>query len=292
MKDLAVTVKFQNRQNPQSDFDLVKLEDILARQDVEHPPELIHVVEFFILVFVQDGEGKHMIDFTDYACEKGTILTIRKGQLQKFVRGGTCKGILLLFTDDFLAQYLEKPEAQKTIQLFNELLGNPKIQLDAQELVEISALVDRIKQEYFRVNDAYSQGIIRRELHIRISKLYRIKAANKQVISDRKYLAEFIELQRLVEEHVTRLPRVSDYARMLGKSTKTLNNITQSIVHKTAKEFIDAILIQQIKRLLINTDFPIKEVAYLAGFLEVTNFYKYFKRHTGSTPERFRRAQS
>ncbi|MEL6971638.1 MAG: helix-turn-helix domain-containing protein [Bacteroidota bacterium] len=263
----------------------------MLRRDLEHPPDQLHTVEFFMLVFVEAGSGYHTIDFTDYACEPGTILSIRKGQLQKFMPGGTYKGMLLLFTDDFLSKYLEKPEAQKTIQLFNELLGNPKIQLYAEEIVEISTLIDHINKEYFIVNDDFSQGIIRSQLHILISKLYRIKATKNQVISDRKYLAEFIELQRLVEERVTQQPRVSDYARMLGKSTKTLNNITQSIIHKTAKEFIDTILVQQIKRLLINTDHPIKEVADLTGFLEVTNFYKYFKRHTGLTPERFRRAQ-
>ncbi|MEL7423447.1 MAG: helix-turn-helix transcriptional regulator [Bacteroidota bacterium] len=291
MKDQAVSVKFQNRQNPRSGFDLIKLESVMLRRDLEHPAEQLHTVEFFMLVFVEAGSGYHTIDFTDYACEPGTILSIRKGQLQKFVPGGTYKGMLLLFTDDFLSKYLEKPEAQKTIQLFNELLGNPKIQLDAPEMMEISMLIDHIKKEYFTLNDDFSQGIIRSQLHILISKLYRIKATKNQVISERKYLTEFIELQRLVEERVTEQPRVSDYARMLGKSTKTLNNITQSIIHKTAKEFIDTILVQQIKRLLINTDHPIKEVADLTGFLEVTNFYKYFKRHTGFTPERFRRAQ-
>ena len=263
----------------------------MLRRDLEHPPDQLHTVEFFMLVFVEAGSGYHTIDFSDYACEPGTILSIRKGQLQKFMPGGTYKGMLLLFTDDFLSKYLEKPEAQKTIQLFNELLGNPKIQLDTQEMAEISVLIDHIKQEYFTINDDYSQGIIRSQLHILISKLYRIKATKNQVVSERKYLTEFIQLQRLVEERVTQQPRVSDYARMLGKSTKTLNNITQSIIHKTAKEFIDTILVQQIKRLLINTNHPIKEVAYLTGFLEVTNFYKYFKRHTGLTPERFRRAQ-
>ncbi len=292
MKDQTVSVKFQNQQNPRSDFDLIKLEEVLLRQGLDHPPEQLHTVEFFMLVFVQEGRGEHTIDFTNYSCESGTILTIRKGQLQKFVPGGTYQGVILLFTDDFLSKYLEKPEAQKTIQLFNELLGNPKIQLDIAEMRELSSLVDEIKQEYFSINDDYSQGIIRSQLHILISKLYRIKATKKQVISERKYLGDFIALQGLVEEKVTQSPRVSDYARMLGKSTKTLNNITQSIVHKTAKEFIDAILIQQIKRLLINTDYPIKEIADQTGFLEVTNFYKYFKRHTSHTPEQFRRIQA
>lgn len=284
-----VQVKFKNRQNPRSDFDLVPLDDIFERKNLDHPPDQLHLVGFYIIVLVQEGRGSHVLDFTEYTCEPGTILTIRKDQLHRFVRGGDLKGVMLLFTDEFLVRYLDKPEAQKTIQLFNELLGAPKIQLTVAQQEEIFELVGRLKREYLSIGDEYSTGIIRSELHILISKLYRIKADNKQVICSRKYLSEFVELQELVERHVTRYPRVSEYARMLGRSTKTLNTITKEIVNKSAKQFIDEILIKQIKRLLINTDYPIKEVADLAGFYEVTNFYKYFKRHTDQTPEAFRR---
>ena len=145
-----------------------------------------------------------------------------------------------------------------------------------------------MEQEYFSINDPYSQEIIRSELHILITKLYRIKSGNNQTISDRKYLAEFIQFQELVEEHVSTTTRVQDYAKMMAKSTKTLNAISKSIISKSAKEFIDEICIKQIKRLLINTHLSIKEIAYELGFDETTNFYKYFKRHVGLTPEQFR----
>jgi len=145
-----------------------------------------------------------------------------------------------------------------------------------------------MKEEYFKVNDPYSLGIIRSELHILIAKLYRIKAQNTAIINDKKYLNEFIEFQKMVEAKINETTRVGDYAEMMGVSTKTLNNITKHIVNKTAKEFIDEICTKQIKRLLINTELSVKEIAYASGFEETTNFYKYFKRQTQTTPERFR----
>ena len=82
--------------------------------------------------------------------------------------------------------------------------------------------------------------------------------------------------------------KVSDYSDELGYSTKTLNKLTKATVHKTAKEFLDEIHLKQIKRLLINSTASIKEIAYQSGFDEPTNFYKFFKRTTGLTPEQFR----
>lgn len=288
MKEAPKQIKFHNHQNPGASFDLIRLEELFRRKDIEHSPFNLHQIEFFILLFIENGQGKHTIDFTEYPCSEGTLLTIRKDQLHKFSPNQSLKGSLLLFTDIFLVSYLENTETQKTMLLFNELLGVPKLQLTGNELKQISEIIKRIKNEYFKVNDDYSLGIIRSELHILITQLFRIKAQQKQVNFERKYLKEFIDFQKLAEENVVKTTRVGDFARMLGISTKTLNTITKSIVHKTAKEFVDEICTKQIKRLLINTDLSIKEIAYESGFEETTNFYKYFKRQTQTTPEKFR----
>ncbi|MFK7933054.1 MAG: helix-turn-helix transcriptional regulator [Saprospiraceae bacterium] len=281
-------VKFKNSKNPNSAFDLITIEEIMRRTDLNHDIEKLHRVEFFTLIFITAGAGFHTVDFTDYPIKKGTLLTIRKDQIQRFHRNDNLRGYLLLFLDEFLVSYLEKLEAQKSLQLFNELLGVPKIQLPQNDYFVIHEIVQRITEEYFTRMDDYSLGIIRSELHILITKLYRIKAKDSQVIFDKKYLAEFIIFQNLVENHVKSTNRVSDYAKMMTISTKTLNTISKSIVNKTAKEFIDEISIKQIKRLLINTSLSIKEIAYASGFEETTNFYKYFKRQLGMTPEQFR----
>ncbi len=286
MKD-AVHIKFKNRQNPNAEFDLVRIEELFDIAGDDHAPDELHVVEFYNIFFIESGQGYHTIDFTDYACEAGTILTVRKDQLQKFFRGNLT-GSILLFTDEFLVSYLEQLEALKSLQIFNELLGTPKIQLSASEMKEIADLINRMQDEYFERNDNYSLEIIRSELHILITKLYRIKSKRKQIIFDKKYLSEFIEFQKLVELNVKETTRVQDYAKMMGVSTKTLNNISKTIIRKTAKEFVDEICTKQIKRQLINTELSIKEIAFASGFEETTNFYKYFKRQTQTTPEQFR----
>lgn len=288
MKKTPIQLNFKNSQNPKAEFDLIRIQDVITTDYPNHSVEQLHLVKFYIILFIENGQGKHTIDFTDYDCKKGTILTIRKDQLHKFFKNKKLKGYLLLFTGDFLVSYLEKLEAQKSMQLFNESLGFPKVQLSQSQIKEVSNLIHRIKNEYFNINDEHSQGIIRSELQVLIAKLYRIKSQKDQVIFDRKYLPEFIEFQKMVEENVHKTNRVKDYAQLLGISTKTLNTITKTILHKTAKEFVDDICITQIKRLLINTELSIKEIAYATGFEETTNFYKYFKRQVQITPEQFR----
>lgn len=288
MIENPIHIKFQNRQNPNAEFDVVQLEELFDRKDIDHSPYQLHLVEFYMILLIESGRGVHTIDFIDYEYEKGTLLTIRKDQIHKFHETSSVKGTLLLFTDDFLVSYLEKLEALKSLQLFNEVLDAPKVQLSEMEQKEVTGLMERIKNEYFMVNDDYSLGIIRSELHILIAKLFRIKSQKTSVVANRKYLNEFIELQNLVEKHAFQYTKVLYYAKIIGVSTKTLNTITKSIVNKSAKEFVDDICTTQIKRLLINTDLSVKEIAYASGFEESTNFYKYFKRQTALTPEQFR----
>ena len=281
-------VKFKNKQNPNAAFDLVNIEELFSRKNSEHSYDQLHLVEFYIIIFIENGHGVHTIDFTDYPCETATLLTIRKDQIHRFFKSDKLKGSLLLFTTEFLVSYLEDLETQKSLQLFNELLGAPKIQLSKAAFDEVFQLINRIKREYFDISDDFSLGIIRSELHILINKLYRIKSQREQLVSNKKYLPEFIAFQNLVEKNANKTTKVYDYAKIMGLSTKTLNTITKSMVHKTAKAFVDEICTKQIKRLLINTEYSIKEIAYISGFEETSNFYKYFKRQTKVTPEQFR----
>lgn len=288
MVDKTIKIKFENALNPSSAFDLIRLEDLFRREGLLHDPETLHRVEFFILLFITEGQGYHTIDFTEFELSRGSLLTIRKDQIHKFSKSENIKGFILLFTNDFLVSYLEQQESHKTLQLFNELLTVPKIQLTKQIYIEVHEIVERIRAEYFQEMDEYSLGIIRSELHILITKLYRVKSKDNQILVSKKYLSSFINFQKLVEEHVSNTTRVTDYARMMAVSTKTLNTISKNIVKQTAKEFIDDVSITQIKRLLINTSLNVNEIAYASGFDEPSNLYKYFKRNVGLTPEEFR----
>ena len=281
-------VKFINKSQPKSGFDIISLQGLYKRDDEIPPIDSLHLVEFYILIVIEKGSGKHTIDFTTYDCCEGSILTVRKGQIHRFHKSKDLEGTMLLFTDDFLVSYLEHLEAQKTLQLFNEQLSAPLVQLDNKKLKDFQLMLNQMLTEYETIADTYSLGIIRSQLHILLAKLFRIKTYSEQTFEGKKYVQEFIAFQTMVESSVFQSRRVSAYASKLGKSTKTLNNITRQILNLSAKDFIDDIGIQQIKRLLINTTMSITEIAYESGFEETTNFYKFFKRLTNSTPEEFR----
>ncbi len=288
-KDLP-EIDFDNRDNPKSYFDIVKIDYLLARE-LDHDVGQNHLVKFYIILFIYEGEGYHTIDFTDYSYKKGTVLLVRKDQVHKFFRSPNVQGFILVFTEEFIISHLNQVEALKAMQLFNDSLSFPKIEFnDEAEFADFTTLIKHLELEH-NIKDDFSIGITRSVLHIVVTKLFRIKAKQGHFIERKKYMSQFLAFQKLVEEDCFKSKKVQYYAQKLGVSSKTLNNIVNNVISgKSAKVFIDERTIMQIKRLLISTEHTIKEIAYITGFSDPTNFFKYFKKFTGISPDVFRQA--
>lgn len=288
MPDNFTDITFDRTKGHSLDFDIFPLENILQRTDLNHDPRKAHRVHFYVLILVTSGFGKHTIDFEEYEYAKGSVLTIRKNQIHNF-HNGNVKGLILLFTEEYVLSYLEKTSADKIVALFNELLFNQHTKLHDDELISILTLCDQIKEEFIQPIDDHTSGIIRNFLQVLVSKIYRVRSLAPDAAPDHKYTPQFLHFQNLIELHCHKFRSVQYYADKLNVTTRTLNNITHKIIDKPAKKLIDEITILQIKRLLINTNLSVKQIAYSSGFDEPTNLFKFFKRYSGQTPESFRK---
>lgn len=287
MKSEVKKIDFNHKLGGNYYFDLVELEDILKSKPKGHSQFEHHKISFYVLVIITESIGKHSINYIDYTYKKGTVFTLRKNSVHKFYPS-KAKGKFIVFTDDFLIRFADKTKALKLFQLFNEMLSSPKLQINNNEFADIQNLLDEISREFFSVKDNHSIEIIKSLVQILLHKLFRIKSRDIGNLVEHKYQLQFIALQELIEENCFNSKKVSFYADKLNVTSRTLNNITQSIIGKNVKAFIDEILILQIKRLLINSGLTFTEIAYESGFEDPSNFFKYFRKMTGITPKEFK----
>lgn len=278
---------FKNEKTGNDYFDIVNLENIFKLSPKDHNQFDHHKISFFIIVVITYNHGQHNINYKDYDYKKGTVFTLRKDSIHKFHKT-KAKGKLLVFTEDFAIRYANKLESLKLFQLFNEMLGSPKLQLDNNNFTETEDLLHQIEKEYLDINDDHSIEIIRSLVQVLIYRLFRIKSKDNQSFGHKKYHLQFATLQDLVEKECFQSKKVSYYAKKMGVTTRTLNNVTQSIIGEPAKSFIDKVVILQIKRLIINSHLSFTEIAYQAGFDDPTNFFKYFRKKTGYSPKQFK----
>lgn len=280
-------IHFDRTKGLDIDFEIIPYEKIFEFKDLNHDPQKAHRVDFYILILITSGSGKHTIDFKEYNFKKGSLLTIRKDQIHSFTSGAS-KGDIILFTEEFVVSYLDQPSALKIPELFNELLYDQITQLNTEQELEFSTIVSQMKDEFNKELDEHSPSILRNLLQVLVAKIHRIRSTSKKVDKHHKYMNQFLSFQKLVEQHCTKSRSVKYYADQLHLTTKTLNNITHKTIGNSPKEVIDTILAVQIKRQLINSSLSIKEIAYQSGFDEPSNLFKFFKRTTNQTPESFR----
>lgn len=94
---------------------------------------------------------------------------------------------------------------------------------------------------------------------------------------------------RLLVDNCKREHEVRFYAEQLNITTHYLAKITRKAMGYSPKECIDWQRINEIKQELHNSHKSIKEIADNFGFESSSYLISYFRRHTGITPNRFRK---
>ena len=157
--------------------------------------------------------------------------------------------------------------------IINGMFGLLKVYFDQSECTCISQLVlCQLKaffigfHEYLRRNPQYRPDEV---------KSYRVREL-------------FNRFMMLLERDYKISRDVNYYAEKMNISSKYLTNIVSQVTGHTPKTIIDQYVILQLKLHLKRSTQSIKEMAWEFHFADVSFFCRYFKKHTGLTPQQIR----
>lgn len=105
--------------------------------------------------------------------------------------------------------------------------------------------------------------------------------SSKNVRMSRQFL-------KLVAIHYKTERAISFYAKELGTSKENLCRNIKSCTNMTPLDVIDYLIIVDAKTQLISTDAAIKEIGISLGFNNLATFCRFFRRHTGVSPLKYR----
>lgn len=100
------------------------------------------------------------------------------------------------------------------------------------------------------------------------------------------------EFIKLIIKHYATQHSVAFYAGQLGISLPHFCTTIKKAIGHTPGEVISTIIILNAKGQLQYTDKSIKEIAFDLGFNNLSFFNKYFRQHTGKTPQEYRRTKN
>ncbi|MEV0382631.1 helix-turn-helix domain-containing protein [Nonomuraea sp. NPDC050643] len=241
--------------------------------------------DFHLLLMVEQGLLWHMVDFADYAVTDSTLLWVRPGQVERFGDLGAAIGTLVLFQPDFL-----DPATAADVRL-DDPFGRTLWQITGEDAAALHRALDHLAHEYGTtpMPAPTRSAILQRLLAVLLLRLTQATAPVGTLPAE--HAETFQRFRAAVETDFTRARDVGHYARALGYSPRTLTRAALAALAAAgvgAKEFIDRRVVLEAKRLLAHGDQPVAAVGTHLGFLDTSNFVKYFVQRAGTTPATFR----
>ena len=281
------TYKSINSNQKNLHFNIAKMQDIytLRNGKVDEP----HRHNFYSVLIISKAKGIHKIDFNDYELAEKQIFFIAPGQVHQVIEYEKSAGFSMTFSNQFLVENSIPISFIESLNLFQNYGQSPPLQLENKAFESVENFAHEIV-ELFNSDAAMkflSIGSFLKLILIACNNSCEINPIESDIdISGASLIRNFKNAvnQNFKKEHSTTF-----YANQLFITPDHLNRTFKAKVGKTAKEFIQARIITEAKRLLFFSSLTNKEIAYQLGFNEPANFSAFFKKHTNLSPSHFKK---
>ena len=247
-----------------------------------------HRHNYYEIFLFDKGGGYHEIDFGSHSISDKSIHFVAPGMIHKVRREPDSFGSILLFSSDF---YHLGPKQSLSLYeypfLNAQISGSPIVNLDQSQFDELLHLSQTMGHEK-TANGFTNAEIIRTYLHIFLLKCkeYTDAVQKPANISSASY---FQKLQQLLESHYRLQHMPSFYADELTISFKKLNEICKLHSGLSMSSMIRERLMLEARRLLMHSDYSIKEIGYFLGFEDPAYFNRFFRKNADLSAGTFRK---
>jgi AraC-like DNA-binding protein len=260
-------------------FSIRNIRDLLTGGDMIQE---LHRHDFFYILALGQASGDHEIDFNLYPVCDNSIFIMRPGQVHKLTLKAGSTGYLLQFKPGLLY-----PPDKTSDHLLRKASKINLHQPDTKQCKMLLSILQYISREYSNKEEGY-QAAIKAHLDIFFIELIRMQNKGIPDIVKTYHQERLEEFSALLEIHIINHKQVAHYADLLHLSAYQLNAITRTTLGKTCSEVINEYIILESKRYLLATSNQVKEIAWHLGYEDVSYFIRFFKKHTGYSPDAFR----
>ncbi|MDO4461828.1 MAG: helix-turn-helix transcriptional regulator [Bacteroidia bacterium] len=276
-------------------FRVEHMPDFLMQSDIDDCSPHVHA--FYEILWFQNGNGHHTVDFVDYEVTPNTIFFLSPGQIHHFDHNvdkskNICnyQGLTIKMCTDFLRDEDCNGNALLKYNAFHTFDTLPFYKVDDATAQELQLLVRQMEDEAKCHGEFGNIEILKALLRIFLVKIQRHGKQDDQLHLDNIKSSHqlFVNFRRMVDLEYRRLHTVQEYADGLNVAVRTLNKCVNECSQQSPLSFINDRIILEAKRMVRYTNMMIKEIAFELGYEDPSYFVKLFKRQTGYLPSDFR----
>ncbi len=246
-----------------------------------------HKHSFYHLVLFTSGDGSHTIDFDSFQVAPFQMYFMLPGQVHSWHFEKDIEGYIVHFGEELFTSFLQKQDYVQQFSFFN---GNSKdgvITLPTYTQEEAVKIFEQILEEVKQQSN--SLDMVRVLLLQLFIILERCCTPNVGHDMPQQTMVLIKHFKQLVDKHFRTMKLPKEYARLLYITPNHLNAVSQDVLGVTAGDIIRDRVILEAKRLLINADMDVTQIAYDLNFQDNSYFIRFFKKYVGVTPDQFRR---
>lgn len=249
-----------------------------------------HRHDFYHLILFTQGEGNHAIDFQNFTIQPFHFYFMAPGQVHSWDFKGDMDGYVINFSASFYKSFLQNSEY---LEQFSFLSGNVNysvIDLPKSIRPTVIQIIDRAVLESktdhpLRLD---SLRVMLLDLFILLAKTN--TAFEKLNLPENHARSMVRNYEKLIEKNFMTMRFPKQYADLLNISPGYLNSICKDILGTTAGDMIRNHIILEAKRMLVNLNLSVSEIAYHLNFEDNSHFCKVFKKQAGISPNTFRKS--
>jgi AraC family transcriptional activator of pobA len=249
---------------------------------------LAHKHSFYHLVFFTKGGGMQTIDFQNIPVKPFQIYFMIPGQVHSWAFEGGVDGYIINFSAAFFQSFLLKADYLDDFAFFSGIADESVIDIPKPFQNKFISLFEELVDENGSIKPMGADLVksIMLQLFIHIARIGKNLQQSGVPAYNYTLLKNF---QKLIEKNYIRIKLPKDYAELLYITPNHLNALCNDVLGISAGDVIRNRVILEAKRLLINRDMTVLEIANYLHFSDNSYFTKFFKKKEGITPEEFRK---
>jgi len=263
------------------------------------------VLTYGAILICRKGRVVLNVNYKNWELYEGAVITVFPNdvvEVMEVKREERSVKILSLATDRKANSNVSRPELEFEMLKYNaSLLREASLQLE--QTVYSSLREDRCRQNtpvfallkvYFDQSECTCiSQLVLLQLKAFFMSFHEYLQRNPQYRPDdvKSYRVRelFNRFMMLLERDYKQSRDVNYFAEQMHITSKYLSNIVRQVTGHTPKTIIDQYVILQLKMQLKRSSQSIKEIAWEYHFTDVSFFCRYFKKHTGMTPQEIRK---
>lgn len=240
--------------------------------------------DYAMLAFVVDGQADMQIEERTYHLENHDQLILLPGQntAMKYL-SDDFRARFVLLSKNFVS-YLTTEDSYVFVQMIR---NNPIIRPGGQVVNTFDSCYDLLKATLMQEDNPYQRQMLYHIIKTYIYGTMYYTTPEVPVVRTREEELTY-RFMELVEHHYREHHSLGFYAEKMHLTGKYISKCVTQSTGQSGMHVIAGRIIQQAKLMLLTRQKTIAQIGFELGFSDQSAFGKFFCKHTGESPQRWR----